>query len=94
MRYAPVLCLVLGMIAAACASHPSSQGRTAGSPALASSRPETFLVHHTEGSVIVSVDPAVPSARLAAVFGVTGIPPGVFTGSGTGPSRTRPQSVR
>jgi len=75
MRYAPVLCLVLGMIAAACASHPSSQGRTAGSPALASSRPETFLVHHTEGSVIVSVDPAVPSARLAAVFGVTGIPP-------------------
>jgi hypothetical protein len=75
MRYAPVLFLVLGMIAAACASHPSSQGRTAVSSALASPRPEAFLVHHTEGSVIVSVDPAVPSARLAAVFGVTGIPP-------------------
>ena len=32
-------------------------------------------VQHTEGHVVVSVNPAVPPERLAAVFGVTGSPP-------------------
>jgi hypothetical protein len=74
MRYSLALSLVICIVVAGCASHTSSKGRTVASLALSSPRPETFPVQHTEGPVVVSVDPAVPSARLATVCGVTGSP--------------------
>ena len=74
MRSPLALCMVSCMGVAGCTSPPSSKGRAAASPALASLRPETFLVQHTEGPVVVSVNPTVPPERLAAVFGITGSP--------------------
>src|SRR5947209_2519646 len=74
MRHPLTLCMVLCMVAVGCASPTASKGRAAAAPALASPRPETFPVQHAAGSVVASVNPAVPPARLAAVFGVTGTP--------------------